>query len=186
MISTIKNFWNEISKVLNENYNESELISIIQKALLKYSMNNIHIEVSRMNNRIEIIFCWWHKKDTILLIKQILGLKPKIDNYKFIWPKPANWFDFEININWGKTEANNLLFYPLKSKKNINAFWISVCLRNKNNISSEILWKIIETWIWDELASEIDYLEIEDKFDNDYMPIDKLWDYIIWLKTRAK
>lgn len=174
-------FWLELIHLLNDNWNiisENIMTDLVYKIYKKHYKNNISIEISKSNNKIEILFCWGHSKENINFIEKLLLDKPKIDWYIFIWPKPEYWFDFEINMNNNLIEAKNLLFFPLKSDSNRKKLWISIYLKDK--IDNELLWKIIETWIWEKKASQIEYLLLNNDYDDDYLPINMLGDYINW------
>lgn len=184
MKKIISQFWIEISQLIDKDFSddESKLLDKIYNIFRKYFKNGIAIELYKGKDNIELIFCWWHKKDNIELIKKIIDSKPRINNLDVIWPKSSYWFDFEININNKNIDASKLLFYPLKSNKSEEDLWIS--LYAKDTISEEILWKILETWIGDELASEISYISLTNKRENEYIWIERLKDYIIWFKKR--
>lgn len=175
-------FWEEILSILNfNNDNINLMISNINLLIEKYFNSNIFVEISNTNiNEYEIVFCWWHSKDNIRFIKEILKYKPLLDNrFTIIWPKPWLWFEFSIKINGLEIEASKFLFYPLKNDKN-NDLWISLYLDWFKEINNDIIWKIIETWIWEDKASIISYLEYEKEISDDYLNIEVLDNYIDW------
>lgn len=179
MNQTQTDFWSKIETLLNNtSCNQNEILEEVYQFIAKYYNNRITIEISQYDNTSEIIFCWWHNKDNIKLIENLIHQAPKIKWYLFTWPKQAQWFNFELNINNQIIHCENLLFYPLKSNSSENKLWLSIYSQNELDI--EILWKILETWIWEKLASEIDYLSLSNSYDEDCLNINLLWDYISW------
>lgn len=181
MNTDIDYFWNNISELLENknNYSYDELSTLIYDIVKKLISIDISVEISINNNQLEMILLWWHIKENILFINKLMKQKPNIKDCIIIWPKPALWFDFEINIEDSIIKASDLMFYPLKSN-NIDKLWISFYFKNKDKISKEILWKIIETWIGDELSSNISYIDFTNEFKKEYLAISSLWDYLLW------
>lgn len=180
-MNTYEIFWNDLKWILEKNHeNNNDLLIAQINSLLKEKFNqNIIVELSHHNWKRELIFSGEHDTNKINIIKNIMRYKIKFDKYIFIWPKPWLWFDFILNIDNQNIDASMMTFYPLK-KDWLKNLGISLNIKGIDNINREILWKIIETGIWDENASKISYVTYTNIYDSDYMEINMLWDYINW------
>ncbi len=184
----IKSFWqNVIQNMPWLEWKASDIITdYLYETISQHISSNISVETCLSWNIYEVIFIWSANVKTIAIIERIIALAPKINGWKFIWPKPEMGFNHIFNIDWQKISPKKLFFMPLKSDKNPSKIGIEIyCDFEWWSVEREnIGWKILETGVWDRFAAQIDYLRIvnlnEMKRDQEYIPITSLKDYIIW------
>ncbi len=156
------------------------------EAQLREIDSRVGVEVSDPAEERELIFTAWSQREAFAAVHGLMAAAPTtLAGWKLIALKPARGFEFAIDVDGVRIEADKLRFDAMGSPQAPGALSVRVYLAGPAPVMDErwaqTLALIIETGIGEDAAAQIDYLETgSGPPDAKSLPIAQLLPLVQW------
>ena len=149
------------------------------------------VEVSGPAERRELIITAWSDPSAFAAVRGLVAAAPPLPGWQIIALKPPRGFEFGIDLDGLKVDANELQFEPLAAAEDPKLLGVRIYVPSAGDDDDERLGRalplILETGIGEEAAAQIDHSEyVAGPGDERALPIGELLRYVQWhLKKHA-
>jgi len=190
---TIDQFWQWMSE------NSADLIDADGQVVADRVHEQLHnvderlgVEVSGPGETRELIITAWSEAAAFPAARELVAGAPQLDGWQIIALKPPRGFEFGIDVDGLRIDANELQFDPLSAEENPTLLGIRVYVPSATDEDEEddrlarILPLILETGIGEEAAAQIDHTDFVagPATDARALPIDQLLRYVQWHRKK--
>jgi hypothetical protein len=190
---TIDDFWQWMSE------NSEELLEADGQIVADRVHERLHdvderlgVEVSEPAEPREMIITAWSEAGAFPAVRELVAAAPALDGWQIIALKPPRGFEFGIDVDGLRIDANELQFDPLSAEENRALLGIRVYVPSATDEDeaddrlARILPLILETGIGEEAAAQIDHTDFVagPATDARALPIDQLLRYVQWHRKK--
>jgi len=149
------------------------------------------VEISGPAEPREMIITAWSDPSAFAAVRELVAAAPALPGWRIIALKPPRGFEFGIDLDGLKVDANELRFEPLGAPEDPKLLGIRIYVPSAGDDDDERLGRalplILESGIGEEAAAQIDHSEyVAGAGDETALPIRELLRYVRWhLKKHA-
>ena len=188
---TIDEFWEWMSESSAEllQADGEEVADQIEARLREYDAR-IGVEVSEPAEPREMIITAWSQRDAFDAVRELVAAAPALEGWQIIALKPPRGFEFGLNLEGLRIDANELRFDPLSAQEDPKLLGIRVYVPSATDEDDERLSRalplILETGIGEEAAAQIDHTDFiaGAPEDDKALPIEQLLPYVQWHRKK--
>jgi hypothetical protein len=147
--------------------------------------SRLGVEVSGPAEPRELIITAWSDPSAFAAVRELVAAAPPLPGWQIIALKPPRGFEFAIDLDGLKIDANELQFEPLAAEEDPKLLGVRIYVPSAGEDDDERLGRalplIMETGIGEEAAAQIDHSEyVAGRGDERALPIGELLRYVRW------